>query len=42
MFAVAHLYMLVFHDKIIKPTVRCRYCKNYISIEVEFLLELLE
>ncbi|KAJ5279610.1 hypothetical protein N7478_004982 [Penicillium angulare] len=33
LFAIAHLYMLVSHNKIIKPTVRCRYCKKYISVE---------
>lgn len=34
LFAVAHLYMAVSHNKIIKPTVRCRYCKKFISAEV--------
>ncbi|KAJ5629808.1 hypothetical protein N7528_003465 [Penicillium herquei] len=33
LFTVAHLYMLISHNKIIKPTVRCRYCKKYISVE---------
>ncbi|KAJ5587487.1 Large-conductance mechanosensitive channel [Penicillium hispanicum] len=33
LFAVAHLYMFVSHNKIIKPTVRCRYCKGFISVE---------
>ncbi|KAJ5098646.1 hypothetical protein N7532_005647 [Penicillium argentinense] len=35
LFAVAHLYMAISHNKIIKPTVRCRYCKKYISIEAK-------
>ncbi|KAJ5713128.1 uncharacterized protein N7483_010309 [Penicillium malachiteum] len=39
LFAVAHLYMLISHNKIIKPTVRCRYCKKYISVEVRYLNE---
>ncbi|KAJ5945684.1 Large-conductance mechanosensitive channel [Penicillium verhagenii] len=34
LFAVAHLYMLVSHNKIIKPTIKCRYCRKYISVEV--------
>lgn len=34
LFAVAHLYMFVSHNKIIKPTVRCKYCKQFISVEV--------
>ncbi|KAJ5160169.1 Anditomin synthesis protein L [Penicillium canariense] len=34
LFAVAHLYMLISQDKIIKPTVRCRYCRKFISVEV--------
>lgn len=38
LFAVAHLYMFVSHDKIIKPTTRCRYCRKFISIEVRLLL----
>ncbi|KAJ6119984.1 hypothetical protein N7523_004264 [Penicillium sp. IBT 18751x] len=33
LFAVAHAYMFVSHDKIIKPTVRCRYCKKFISAQ---------
>ncbi|KAJ5152219.1 Large-conductance mechanosensitive channel [Penicillium capsulatum] len=33
LFAIAHLYMFISHNKIIKPTVRCRYCKKFISIE---------
>ncbi|KAJ5397443.1 hypothetical protein N7509_005556 [Penicillium cosmopolitanum] len=35
LFAVAHLYMAVSHNKIIKPTVRCRYCKKFISVEAK-------
>ncbi|CEJ58753.1 putative ion channel [Penicillium brasilianum] len=35
LFAVAHLYMFVSHDKIIKPTTRCRYCRKFISIEAK-------
>ncbi|KAJ5690037.1 Large-conductance mechanosensitive channel [Penicillium macrosclerotiorum] len=35
LFAVAHIYMFVSHNKIIKPTVRCRYCKKFISIEAK-------
>ncbi|OQE10450.1 hypothetical protein PENVUL_c004G06960 [Penicillium vulpinum] len=31
LYAVGHLYMLIFHDKVIKPTVRCPYCKQYIG-----------
>ncbi|OQE32891.1 hypothetical protein PENFLA_c001G06789 [Penicillium flavigenum] len=31
LYTVGHLYMLIFQDKIIKPTVRCPYCKQYIS-----------
>ncbi|KAJ5312225.1 hypothetical protein PENANT_c011G09579 [Penicillium antarcticum] len=31
LYAVGHLYMFIFHNKIIKPTVRCPYCKQYIS-----------
>ncbi|KAJ5817641.1 Large-conductance mechanosensitive channel [Penicillium robsamsonii] len=31
LYAVGHLYMLLTHDKIIKPTVRCPYCKQYIG-----------
>lgn len=31
LYAVGHLYMWIFHDKIIKPTVRCPYCKQYIG-----------
>ncbi|CAG7934808.1 unnamed protein product [Penicillium nalgiovense] len=31
LYAVGHLYMLIFQDKIIKPTVRCPYCRQYIS-----------
>ena len=34
LFAVAHLYMFVSRDKIIKPTVRCRYCRKFISVQV--------
>lgn len=34
LFAVAHLYMAISHNKIIKPTVKCRYCKKFISVEV--------
>lgn len=34
LFAVAHAYMYVSHNKIIKPTVRCRYCKKFISVQV--------
>ncbi|KAJ6037094.1 hypothetical protein N7540_001373 [Penicillium herquei] len=41
LFAVAHLYMLISHNKIIKPTVRCRYCKKYISVEARHLNETL-
>ena len=37
LFAVAHLYMMISHNKIIKPTVRCRYCKKYISVEVRLI-----
>ncbi|KAF3385262.1 Anditomin synthesis protein L [Penicillium rolfsii] len=37
LFAVAHLYMFISHDKIIKPTVRCRYCRKYISVEARFI-----
>ncbi|KAJ5677720.1 uncharacterized protein N7477_003353 [Penicillium maclennaniae] len=33
LFAVAHAYMFVSHNKIIKPTVRCRYCKKFISAQ---------
>ncbi|KAJ5177798.1 Large-conductance mechanosensitive channel [Penicillium coprophilum] len=32
LYAVGHLYMLITHDKIIKPTVRCPYCKQYIGV----------
>ncbi|KAJ5489091.1 Anditomin synthesis protein L [Penicillium diatomitis] len=35
LFAVAHLYMFVSHDKIIKPTVRCRYCRKFISVQAK-------
>ncbi|KAJ5122557.1 hypothetical protein N7526_009494 [Penicillium atrosanguineum] len=31
LFAVAHAYMFISHNKIIKPTVRCRYCRKFIS-----------
>lgn len=31
LYAAGHVYMFVFHNKIIKPTVRCPYCKQYIS-----------
>ncbi|KAJ5747172.1 uncharacterized protein N7511_008868 [Penicillium nucicola] len=31
LYAVGHIYMFIFHNKIIKPTVRCPYCKQYIS-----------
>lgn len=31
LYAAGHLYMFVFHNKIIKPTIRCPYCKQYIS-----------
>lgn len=34
LFAVAHIYMFVSHNKIIKPTIRCKYCKKFISVEV--------
>ena len=34
LFAVAHVYMWISHDKIIKPTVKCRYCRKFISVEV--------
>ncbi|EPS32392.1 hypothetical protein PDE_07352 [Penicillium oxalicum 114-2] len=35
LFAVAHLYMFVSRDKIIKPTVRCRYCRKFISVQAK-------
>ncbi|KAJ5432947.1 Large-conductance mechanosensitive channel [Penicillium daleae] len=35
LFAVAHLYMFISHDKIIKPTIRCRYCRKFISVEAK-------
>ena len=35
LFAVAHMYMWISHDKIIKPTIKCRYCRKYISLEVK-------
>lgn len=38
LYAAGHLYMFVFHNKIIKPTVRCPYCKQYISEMVSFLV----
>jgi hypothetical protein len=38
LYAVGHLYMLIFQDKIIKPTVRCPYCKQYISESVSGLI----
>ncbi|OGE52379.1 hypothetical protein PENARI_c010G06077 [Penicillium arizonense] len=31
LYAVGHLYMFIFHNKIIKRTVQCPYCKQYIS-----------
>lgn len=31
LYAVGHLYMLIFQNKIIKPTVRCPYCKQFIG-----------
>ncbi|KAJ5339667.1 hypothetical protein N7452_006395 [Penicillium brevicompactum] len=31
LYAAGHLYMFFFHSKIIKPTVRCPYCKQFIS-----------
>ena len=31
LYAVGHVYMFIFHNKIIKRTVRCPYCKQYIS-----------
>ncbi|CAG8059860.1 unnamed protein product [Penicillium salamii] len=31
LYAAGHLYMFFFHTKIIKPTVRCPYCKQFIS-----------
>ncbi|CAI7584798.1 unnamed protein product [Penicillium glandicola] len=31
LYTAGRVYMLIFHDKIIKPTVRCPYCKQYIS-----------
>lgn len=34
LFAIAHVYMWISHDKIIKPTVKCRYCRKFISVEV--------
>ncbi|KAJ5894289.1 hypothetical protein N7495_005980 [Penicillium taxi] len=33
LFFGAHLYMFVSRNKIIKPTVKCRYCNQYISVE---------
>lgn len=38
LYAVGHLYMWIFHDKIIKPTVRCPYCKQYIGESVSVLI----
>ncbi|EAW12262.1 MscL family protein [Aspergillus clavatus NRRL 1] len=31
LYAVGHLYMWISHDRVIKPTVRCKYCRKYIS-----------
>ncbi|CDM30645.1 hypothetical protein DTO013E5_2421 [Penicillium roqueforti] len=31
LYAVGNMYMMIFPDKIIKPTVRCPYCRQYIS-----------
>jgi large conductance mechanosensitive channel len=39
LYAVGHVYMFIFHNKIIKPTVRCPYCKQYISDQVSLLLD---
>jgi hypothetical protein len=31
LYVAGHFYMFVFHNKIIKPTIRCPYCRQYIS-----------
>ncbi|KAF9886548.1 hypothetical protein FE257_011320 [Aspergillus nanangensis] len=31
LYAVAQLYMYISHDTIIKPTVRCKYCRKFIG-----------
>ncbi|KAJ5620258.1 hypothetical protein N7510_004242 [Penicillium lagena] len=33
LYAVAQLYMSISHQRIIKPTRRCRYCKKFISVK---------
>lgn len=38
LYAVGNLYMWISHDKIIKPTVRCPYCKQYIGESVSGLI----
>ena len=38
LYAVGHLYMCIFHAKVIKPTVRCPYCKQYIGASVSGLI----
>jgi hypothetical protein len=37
LYAVGHLYMVIFHQRVIKPTVRCPYCKQYIGEAVSQL-----
>lgn len=34
LYAVAQLYMYISNDTIIKPTVRCKYCKKFIGEQV--------
>ncbi|PLB37743.1 MscL family protein [Aspergillus candidus] len=31
LYAIAHIYTWISDDRVIKPTVRCRYCKKFIS-----------
>ncbi|CAL5870818.1 uncharacterized protein PFLUO_LOCUS5059 [Penicillium psychrofluorescens] len=33
LYAVAQLYMSISHQRIIKPTRRCKYCRKYISVK---------
>lgn len=39
LYFLAHVYMFLSHDRIIKPTVRCRYCFKFIKEKVCFGLD---
>jgi hypothetical protein len=34
LYAIGHLYTWMTHDQVIKQTVRCKYCRKYISEKV--------